>query len=161
ARALTLMVLLQARYAPLVVDRTQRADYIDALDAANDGALRPLVRLFGGLELVALKSELSAPVSQASQATGVVPVARELVGRLQERKRSENEQRAAVSAELAAALQTMVVDELKRLSVELEPEFQGVDQEARVTTHRQEWTSLPIGGVRSSIRRGMSTSLRI
>jgi Fic family protein len=133
ARALTLMVLLQAKYAPLVVDRTQRADYIDALDAADAGDLRPLVRLFAGLELVALKSEVSAPVSQASQATGVVPVARELVGRLQERKRSENEQRAAASAELAAAVQAMVVPELERLSTELEPEFRAVDQQARVT----------------------------
>jgi prophage maintenance system killer protein len=135
ARALTLMVLLQARYAPLVVDRTQRADYIDALDAANDGDLRPMVRLFAGLELVALKSELSAPVSQASQATGVVPVARELVGRLQERKRTENELRATASAELATALQAMVVEELERLSAELEPEFHAVDPEARVTVN--------------------------
>lgn len=67
ARALTLLVLLQARYAPLVVDRNQRGEYIDALDAANDGDLRPLIRLFAGLELVALKSELSAPVSYASR----------------------------------------------------------------------------------------------
>ncbi|HCT81838.1 MAG TPA: hypothetical protein DGT23_35720 [Micromonosporaceae bacterium] len=135
ARALTLMVLLQARYAPLVVDRTQRADYIDALDAANADDLRPLIRLFAGLELVALKSELSAPVSQASYATGVVPVARELVGRLQERKRSENEQRAASSSELAIAVQAMVVDELRRLATELEPEFRAVDTNARTTVN--------------------------
>lgn len=135
ARALTLMVLLQARYAPLVVDRTQRADYIDALDAANDGDLRPLVRLFAGLELVALKSELSAPVSQASHATGVVPVARELVGRLHDRKRSENEQRAAATVELATTLQSMVVDEFKRLAADLESEFRTVDPTARVTVN--------------------------
>jgi Fic family protein len=133
ARALTLMVLLQARYAPLVVDRRQRAEYIDALDAANAGDLRPLVSLFAGLELVALKSELSTPVSQASQATGVVPVARELVGRLAERKRSENEQRAAASVALATAMQAMVVDELNRLSSQLEPEFRAVDPQSRAT----------------------------
>jgi Fic family protein len=133
ARGLTLMVLLQEKYAPLVVDRRQRADYIDALDAANADDLRPLIRLFAGLELVALKSELSAPVSHASRATGVVPVARELVGRLQERKRSENEQRAALSAELATAMQAMVVAELKRLATILEAEFRTVDPTARTT----------------------------
>src|SRR6266704_240630 len=45
ARALTLLVLLRAHYAPLVVGRHQRGDYLDALDVAA-GDLRPLVRLF-------------------------------------------------------------------------------------------------------------------
>ena len=135
ARALTLLVLLRDRYAPLVVDRNQRVDYLDALDAANDGDLRPLVRLFAGLELVALKSELSAPVSQASRATGVVPVARELVARLQGRKRIENVQRAAVAAELAAAVQALVIDELSRLTGDLEVEFHAIDPAARAAVH--------------------------
>lgn len=136
ARALTLMVLLQARYAPLVVDRNQRSDYLDALDAANEGDLRPLVRLFAGLELVALKSELSSPVSQASQATGVVPVARELVGRLRERRKTENEQRAARSVELAESIQRLVIDELHRLAAQLRAEFRAVDQAASVKVDR-------------------------
>lgn len=131
ARALTLLVLLRDHYAPLVVDRHQRAEYIDALDWANDGDLRPLVRLFAGLELVALKSELSAPVSQASRATGVVPVARELIGRLRERKRAENEQRAVTAAELASNMQDLVISELTRLAGDLEAEFRAVDPTAR------------------------------
>jgi Fic family protein len=131
ARALTLLVFLRDHYAPLVVDRNQCADYLDALDAANDGDSRPLVRLFAGLELVALKSELSAPVPQASRATGVVPVARELVGRLRGRKRIEDEQRAAAAAGLAAAAQALVVNELSRLTVDLEAEFQAIDRTAR------------------------------
>jgi len=132
ARALTLMVLLRANYAPLVVDRHQRSDYLDALDAANDGDLRRLIRLFAGLELVALKSELSGPVSQASQATGVLQVARELVGRLRERRRTEDEQRAAASAKLATTVQQRVVRELRRLTSQLEKEFRAVDHTARV-----------------------------
>lgn len=132
AMALTLTVLLQARYAPLVVDRSQRPDYIDALEAADEGDLRPLVRLFAGLELAALESELSAPVSQATRATGVLPVARELVGRLQQRRRSENEQRAESAVRLAVEVQRMVVAELTRLAGDLEPEFRAVDQQARI-----------------------------
>jgi len=132
ARALTLMVLLQARYAPLVVDRNERAEYIDALDAANDGDLHPLVRLFGRLELVALTSELSAPVSQASQAVGVVPVARELVGRLRDRRRTEDEQRSAATEELAGRTQALISAELDRLRAELQSEFRKVDSNASV-----------------------------
>jgi len=49
ARALTLLVLLSSQYAPLVVDRTERDAYIKALDQANDGDLRDLIRLFARL----------------------------------------------------------------------------------------------------------------
>lgn len=133
ARALTLMVLLQSRYAPLVVDRHQRGDYLDALDAANGGDLRPLVRLFARLELVALKAELSAPVSQASHAVGAAQVAHELVGRLRDRKKNENEQRAQATVALAEDMQQLVVQELRRLKSEFEPDFRSVDGSARIT----------------------------
>ncbi|HET8640736.1 MAG TPA: Fic family protein [Pseudonocardiaceae bacterium] len=133
ARALTLLVLLRDHYAPLVVDRNQRVDYLDALDVANNGDLRPLVRLFAGLELVALKSELSTPVSRASRATGAVLVTRELVGRLKDRRRTENEQRAAAAAHLAATVQALVVSELKRLGAEIAAEFCELDANARVS----------------------------
>src|SRR5207248_4673646 len=61
ARALSLLVLLGANHAPLVVDRTRREEYLTALDAANDGDLLPLIRLFAQLEIVALRSELEVP----------------------------------------------------------------------------------------------------
>ncbi len=64
ARGLVLLVLLQHRYAPLVVDRFHRNDYLQALDAANLGDLTPLVRLFTRLENAALTRELEAPASQ-------------------------------------------------------------------------------------------------
>lgn len=50
ARALVLLVLLRANYAPLVVERTRRDEYLNALDAANEGDVAPLIRLFAGLE---------------------------------------------------------------------------------------------------------------
>ncbi len=131
ARALTLTVLLKARYAPLVVPGSQRTEYIEALDAANNGDLRPLIRFFAGLELVALKSELSVPVSQGSRATGAIPVARELVGRLSERRRAEYELRVADAEALATEVHSMVTDELQRLSASLEQEFRQVDPSAR------------------------------
>ncbi len=64
ARALTLLVLLQAKLAPLVVDRETREEYIEALDQANTGDLEPLVRLFGRLEEVALQSEMEVAPPQ-------------------------------------------------------------------------------------------------
>ncbi|RFS47536.1 Fic family protein [Micromonospora craniellae] len=82
ARALTLLVLLQAHYAPLVVDRRQRGDYIAALDHANDGDIRPLVRFFARLERQALTSALTGTVEVAPAGAGAVDVARAYAERL-------------------------------------------------------------------------------
>jgi hypothetical protein len=61
ARALTLLVLEKHRYAPLVIDRWHRADYLRALDTANAGDLLGLLKLFIKLESAALASELERP----------------------------------------------------------------------------------------------------
>lgn len=90
ARALTLLVLEKHHYAPLVVDRWHRADYLDALDAANDGTLAKLVRLFTRLESAALTSELERPVE--TPANGVaLDVAHTLAAQLAEARRRQTE----------------------------------------------------------------------
>lgn len=61
ARALTLLALARHKYAPLVVDRHHREDYLKALDAANLGDLTQLVKLFVRLESASLTSELDRP----------------------------------------------------------------------------------------------------
>lgn len=85
-RALLLLVLLKHRYAPLVVDRFHRDEYLKALDEANDGILSPLIRLFIRLESNALTSELETP--QNHPAGGVaVEVAHTLAEQLAEVRR--------------------------------------------------------------------------
>ncbi len=71
ARALTLLVLEKHRYAPLVVDRWHRVDYLKALDAANDGDLAALTRLFVRLESAALAAELERPPEPSAGAFAV------------------------------------------------------------------------------------------
>jgi hypothetical protein len=86
ARALTLLVLEQHHYAPLVVDRWHRTDYINALDSANAGSLRELITLFVRLEAAALTREFEQPLEPAE--TGVaIDVARTLAAQLAEMKR--------------------------------------------------------------------------
>jgi fido (protein-threonine AMPylation protein) len=96
ARALTLLVLEKARYAPLVVDRWHRAEYLKALDAANEGRLDDLIRLFGKLEGAALTSELERPEELPS--TGLaIDVAHTLAAQLAElKKRRESEAQKAL-----------------------------------------------------------------
>ncbi|HEX9725446.1 MAG TPA: Fic family protein [Vicinamibacteria bacterium] len=98
ARALTLLVLTKERYAPLVVDRFHREKYLIALDAANEGDLRPLVKLFINLESVALTNELERPRDLESSGVST-EVARTLASQLAElRKRKAT----AIERELKA-----------------------------------------------------------
>ena len=50
ARALATLVMIRAGWFPLVVTDAGRAEYIGALEAADEGDLRPLVRLFSGIQ---------------------------------------------------------------------------------------------------------------
>jgi Fic family protein len=47
ARALATLVFLQAGWFPLVINNDQRSSYINALEAADNGDLAPLIALFG------------------------------------------------------------------------------------------------------------------
>ncbi|GAA2964063.1 Fic family protein [Microbacterium schleiferi] len=118
ARALTLLVLLQAKLAPLVVDRDTRGSYIDALDAANIGDLEPLIRLFGRLEEVALQSEME--VTPPKEIAGsVLDVSRAWAARLKVQLQATDAERR----ELVDALSREIIDRSHAL---LEKTGQGI-----------------------------------
>ena len=50
ARALATLIFVKADWLPLVVRDSERGRYIDALERADDGDLRPLVMFFAGLQ---------------------------------------------------------------------------------------------------------------
>lgn len=131
ARALVLLVLLRANYAPLVVDRTRRPDYLKALDAANDGDLTQLVRLFGQLEIIALRSELERPAEVALVGAGAVDVARGYAERLREAKIGSDQARALAVGSLATEVQRRLEAEFERLGAELHAVFSEADPAAR------------------------------
>lgn len=102
ARALTLLVFEKHRYAPLVVDRWHRDAYLRALDAANDGRLRELIKLFVKLEGAALANELDRPmeVGERGVAVDVAHTLAEQIARLQ-RDRDERLQHELVTRAVA------------------------------------------------------------
>lgn len=91
ARALVLLVLLRRRYAPLVVDRTRREDYLQSLDKANAGDLWALTRLFSRLEIEVLRAELERPSLPTPQSTQPQNVAKAYVERLLRTRAQEEE----------------------------------------------------------------------
>jgi hypothetical protein len=130
ARALVLLVLLRANYAPLVVDRLRRQEYLNALDAANDGDLAPLVRFFAGLEMIALRSEFERPRQVAAVGASAVDVARGYVDRLRDLKLSTDYARAEAVESLALDLQTRLEDQLRKQGDELRGAFSEIDPSA-------------------------------
>jgi hypothetical protein len=90
------------RYAPLVVDRWHRDDYLAALDSANQGSLRDLMGLFIRLEASALTSELERPLEPAIGGVAL-DVAHTLAAQLAEiRRRRESEIQGRLTARAVA-----------------------------------------------------------
>jgi Fic family protein len=130
ARALTLLVLLSSHYAPLVVDRFTRSDYLEALDRANDGDLRDLVRLFARLEIVALRSELERPAKRAAAGTGAVDVARAYAERLRVLHDTRNVSKASQTERLGHELNRRAQEYLQALGEDIRQQFSTVDRTA-------------------------------
>jgi hypothetical protein len=131
ARALTLLVLLGRRYAPLVVDRFAREDYLAALESANHGDLRDLVRLFARLEVVALRSELERPITSVSASgSGAVDVAKAYIARLQVLQSEKGKALSASVAGLASRVNAHVAQRLESVGVDLRDQFRTLDPSA-------------------------------
>ncbi|MGH3906808.1 MAG: Fic family protein [Pseudonocardiaceae bacterium] len=130
ARALTLLVLLRAHYAPLVVDRTQRGAYVDALDQANGGDLRELVRLFARLEIVALRSELERPAEPTAEGAGALSVAHAYAQRLRAMQQADVTERATKAEALAGALHKKLVVYVDELGSGVRDQFREADPQA-------------------------------
>lgn len=132
ARALTLLVLLRAHYAPLVVDRRERDAYIAALDKANTGDLGDLVRFFGRLEIAALQSTLTHPVRPAREtdAAGVIAA---YARRLQELEKASRDEKARAARALAKDVHARIAGYLDEQRADLETALQAVDPAARAT----------------------------
>ena len=103
ARALTLLVLEKNQYAPLVVDRRHRSDYISALDAANEGNLSKIIQLFTRLEGAALTRELERPEPVAAgMSLDVAHTLADQLAALQQQRDLEARARLRTSAMMVA-----------------------------------------------------------
>lgn len=127
ARALSLLTLLRAHYAPLVVDRYSRSEYIAALDRANRRDLRDLVRLFSRLEVVALRAELERPSLPVAATSSAVDVAGAYVARLKALRAGASEDRARQTARLAREVNSRIQELLQGLAEALVGQFMELD----------------------------------
>ncbi|MFS8522885.1 MAG: Fic family protein [Micromonosporaceae bacterium] len=134
ARCLTLLGLLRHDLAPLVVDRRERDRYLRCLDDANAGDLRPLIRFFAELEIVALRSELEQPATAEAAATaqGAVAVLDAGIQRLRDlRGVSGAAERGRLVSALADGVLERVVAWLRRMAGTIETRLRDIDPNAR------------------------------
>ncbi|MEV6983314.1 Fic family protein [Sphaerisporangium sp. NPDC051017] len=137
ARCLTLLGLLKSDLAPLVVDRRERDRYLQSLDRANEGDLRPLVRFFAELEIVALRSELERPVEAgvAELSGGALAVLEAGVDRL---RRLQGESGASERAERVSLLADSVHEQIRAWLNDMAQKFSvvlksGIDSQAHAS----------------------------
>lgn len=114
-----------------MVDRRDREAYISALDDANSGDLRSLVRLFARLEIVALRAELERPAKPAVRASGAVSVARAYAERLKDLRSAASDEKAERAAMLAAEVHQRLITHLDEVADDLREAFAEIDPDAR------------------------------
>jgi hypothetical protein len=131
ARALSLLVLLRGRYAPLVVDRREREAYIAALDAANDGDLSDLIRFFARLEIASLQATLTEPTRIPSQ--DAASAVRAYAGRLRDLERAATAEKADAVRRLADETHGRIAAYLEGQRRELANSLREVDPAGWVT----------------------------
>ena len=129
-------MLLQARYAPLVVDRRQRTDYIATLEKANTGDLRPLIRFLARLEGIALRSELIRPVEAAPAGAGAVDVARAYADRLRVLVQTRDDTQVRQTLALAGNVHSRLGEYMRSMSDQFRDAFSSVDPAAEAVVYQ-------------------------
>lgn len=128
ARALASFVFLKHRLFPLVIRDQDRDAYIDALEAADDGDLAPLVRLFVDRQRAAL---LGAIAERPSEARGPEQVFASVIRARQ--RREAKALRYAPAYDTAARLAEVAYDRLLHLSESANAQLAPLGQPYRVT----------------------------
>jgi hypothetical protein len=154
--------LLRHDLAPLVVDRRERDRYLQSLNQANLGDLRPLVSFFAELEIVALRSELEQPVAiDLPGGRGALAVLDAGIDRLRELKNAAGAQeRGERVAALASSIYAKIGVWLQQMATTLESRYgmESTGGRARALPAKNRPTSgRATGGARSSRRQTAST----
>jgi Fic family protein len=122
ARCLATLVFLKQRWFPLVIrdTRQERNRYLDALEAADQEDLRPLVSIFASAQKRAFVQALgiSGQVLRLTKAEQIVDATRDLLAERERARRAEWE-KAKVTAR---QLQTVAVERFKNIAEHLRQE---------------------------------------
>ena len=126
ARALATLVFVKAGWLPLVVRDSDRKKYIDALESADGGDLKPLVSFFSGLQ----RGEFIRAIGIARdiEQAGRVDARIEAIQRRLARRRDALEQEWQAAVSTAGHLHALAKERLEKVSSSLEEAMKGHDE---------------------------------
>lgn len=132
ARALASLIFIKAGWFPLAVTRDDRLRYIEALEEADRGDLRPLVGLFASIQKRAFVGALSeaGSVLQRQQVDQVIEAARDVFERRRVALRAEWER----ARDIGVALQADASARFSEVAAKLRREIGAYDENHRFRT---------------------------
>ena len=135
ARALASLIFIRNGWFPLVVNREQRDDYLRASETADQGDLRPLVKLFTRIQKKAFVRALSISETVLSEREPIHQIIAAAGDKL--RARGEEKARDQLKAfDLSRTLEDMAESKFQEVAGELKQELQKIRKTYRATTER-------------------------
>jgi fido (protein-threonine AMPylation protein) len=133
ARCLANIALLREELQPLVLTRDDRQSYISALEAADEGDLRPLVTLFALVEKRAFLQALSLSTGVIDRAAGLATIIKATAAKVRERTQASSQRRATLEAQTT-----------ERLMVQAKAVLQGVAEQFNAAFESTEFRALAV-----------------
>jgi hypothetical protein len=117
ARVLANLVLVKNQLFPVVITRDHRPQYIDALEQADSGNLKPLTRLFADVEKKTILEAISLPSdSEAEPSTAMLEDVADAIGSKLRKRKEETRQRLRRVNSVAEKLQDSLQDYMRSLA---------------------------------------------
>jgi Fic family protein len=118
ARVLANLVLVKHELFPVVISRDHRPQYIESLEAADAGNLKPLARLFAEIEKKTILEAISLPPdSDPEPSTAVLDEVTTAIGSKLKKRRDEMRVRLRSVNVVAESLQSSLRDHMRSLAL--------------------------------------------
>ncbi|MHB1077875.1 MAG: Fic family protein [Prosthecobacter sp.] len=134
-RALASMVLVRAGLFPLVVTRDDKNKYLDALEAADQGNLKPLVDLFAALQRAQFRKATALSENILTAGAGLASAMQNLAKVAAKTKEARQLEEKKVF-EYSAALEQDLINHLESLRPELQQVMLSLDARGAVFVRR-------------------------
>jgi hypothetical protein len=135
ARAIASLVFIQRGLFPLVVTRDDKVAYLEALEAGDDGNLKPLVDLFSKLQRVQFRKATAISESILSQQSGVKHALNGLIEAIS-KKAFEQQNKLKKVFEHARQLEDYTESRFNGLMPQIESALKELDSRSRVQIDR-------------------------
>lgn len=134
ARALASLVFIKDDWFPLTITRDKREDYIDALEAADNDNLMPLIELFARIQRDTFTSALGI-ASQVKESAQIFSIIDSIKLQLDSKKTNEQESREKAK-DMADSIIQMAAHEMEQTATSLKNKLNGLFKDrAPYVTH--------------------------